>query len=105
MPTYTSREEGQQPKLLEATLVGLQAIKGKYGPGSTQAQAAQKMLDGVLAQIWQVRPQYATLLPQCTSRDIHGFHHRLGQSIGFTSNASVPPVWLVMRCVTSVCSR
>ena len=70
-PTCMSREEGQQPKLLEATLVGLQAIKGKYGPGSTQAQAAQKMLDGVLAQIWQVGLQYAICLPKCTSRETH----------------------------------
>ena len=40
------------PKLLEATLLGLQAVRSKYGAESRQASAAAAMLQGTLAEVW-----------------------------------------------------
>ena len=40
------------PKLLEATLLGLQAVRSKYGAESRQASAAAAMLQGTLADVW-----------------------------------------------------
>lgn len=40
------------PKLLEATLVGLQAVRSKYGADSKQAAAAATLLRGTLEEVW-----------------------------------------------------
>ena len=40
------------PKLLEATLLGLQAVRARHGADSRQAAAAAAMLQGTLAEVW-----------------------------------------------------
>mmetsp|Transcript_3983 Transcript_3983/g.11570 ORF Transcript_3983/g.11570 Transcript_3983/m.11570 type:complete len:383 (+) Transcript_3983:109-1257(+) len=41
-----------KPQLLEATLVGLQALHSTYGSDSTQVRAAKSMLAGTLQEVW-----------------------------------------------------
>jgi hypothetical protein len=51
LPCCAHRDAGP-PKLLEATLLGLQAVRARHGPDSRQAAAAAAMLQGTLAEVW-----------------------------------------------------